>query len=258
MRVSQGRWLVLFSLTGAALWAACGSDNAGGSSKRSCDDDTECRPDQVCEDNRCVAFEGSGGSGSGTGSAATTGASTGSGVTPGDQSLCEDYLTCLATANPDALPQALAAYGPDGDCWQGGADVQAACGTACFESMKSLHTYDPVACHACYVDADCGDGATCDAGSCVYEALTLPNATAECDACVTTDGASVCEGYLQSCAQNPECIAAATCIAGCADGDYACYDSCNAFSTGYFDYVNCVCNACYELCQSSGVCGAIG
>jgi hypothetical protein len=256
MHLSRARWILLLSLTGATVFA-CESQSMSGSSKKKCTDDTDCRTDQVCEEERCVAYDGSSGAGSGSTSGGST-TSTGSGMTPANDGLCADYLTCLATANPDALPEALTAYGPEGSCWQGGPEVQAACGTACFESMKSLHSYEPTLCFECYVDSDCGGGGTCESGSCAYSGIALPGADADCAECVNGSNAGNCQDYAQMCAQSEECMAAGVCAAACAPGDYACYDQCNVFATGYWDYVNCSCSSCYESCYDVTICASVG
>ncbi len=227
-------------------WACGSSEEASGGG---CSDDTECKGSKVCEDGKCVPYEG------GTGSTGSGTSSSGSGMTPPDQELCEDYLTCLASAAPDVVPEAIGAYGPDGSCWNGGADVQAACADACFASMKSYHDVDPTVCFECYVDADCVSG-HCNSGACNYDAAPIPAASPECEACAA-DGTGACAEVAEACAANEECVAFGVCAAACGE-DSACLDTCgDPFGSGYAEYLYCLCSSCVA-CTSAYWCMGVG
>ncbi len=236
---------MLWLLPLGALLGACTQEEASGDSGNSCTEDSECPDKKVCEEGRCVWWEsttGSGGSGSGSGSSTGSG-----GVAPDASALCEEYLGCLAAVSPESVPDALAAFGPDGSCWSGGAEIEAACGQACAQGMKDYHYADATACPACHVDADCPNG-VCAAGSCGY-VLPVPDTSATCAACVGPAALGPCSEAASACGQDPECVATADCFAVC-NGDVACAEQCpDPYATGYVYYWACtMCEQCPTEC----------
>jgi len=97
-----------------------------------------CLATAACGDDTSSAGSGGSGAGSGTGS----GASGVGGADGGQDPECEAYLDCVAEVTPEALPDALEAYGADGDCW---ADEPSAeqCVTACRAGLTDLRQTDP-------------------------------------------------------------------------------------------------------------------
>ncbi|MDC0742679.1 hypothetical protein [Polyangium mundeleinium] len=80
-----------------------------------------------------------------------------------------------------------------------------------------------------------------------------------CSACSGTTADGLCNAETQACNNSIDCGDFLTCIDGCADGDSACYTSCEtAYPTGYSifnDYASCViCNDCYVRCNGADSC----
>lgn len=111
-----------------------------------------------------------------------------------DPTVCERLLGCLADTNPAALPEALAAYGPDGTCWADGSLTEV-CITACAGLLGDYsRSTDAESCRECSVPADCSffdGGDHCLAGSCVQCIDDSHCPTAQ-PLCVTTVGGPVC------------------------------------------------------------------
>lgn len=242
LRIRSLFWSVPLGLLFAG---ACTGEEANDDDGNACTEDSECPDNKVCEDGRCVWWEGGSG---GAGSTSSSGSSTGSGmVTPDANALCEEYISCLAVVSPETVPQALEAFGPEGSCWSGDGDIEAACGQACAEGMKGYHYADPAACPECHVDADCPNG-VCDAGSCAY-VLPVPDTSATCTACAETAAMGACSEQAYACASDPECVATADCFAAC-NGDTVCAEQCpDPYATGYIYYWYCtMCEQCIDQC----------
>lgn len=232
---------------GALFVGACAGEEPNDDDGNACSDDSECPDKKVCEEGRCVWWQ----NGSGSGGSGSSSSSTGSGmVAPDANALCEEYLGCLAVASPESVPQALEAFGPDGSCWTGGADIEAACGEACAQGMKDYHYVDATACPECHVDADCPSG-VCGGGSCAY-VLPVPDTSATCSACAETAAKGACSEQAYACASNPECVETADCFAAC-NGDFTCAEQCpDPYATGYIYYWACtMCEQCIDSCDQA-------
>ncbi|HVK71066.1 MAG TPA: latent transforming growth factor beta-binding protein, partial [Polyangium sp.] len=69
----------------------------------------------------------------------------------------------------------------------------------------------------------------------------------------------LCSSEYAACVDSIDCGDFLTCANGCAEGDSACYTSCEtSYPTGssiFNDYASCViCNDCYVLCDGAGSC----
>ena len=61
-------------------------------------------------------------------------------ITP--SAVCDNYLSCLSAADPEAFPTALQVYNPDGPCWQSSTAAEK-CETACKEAYAKLQQLHP-------------------------------------------------------------------------------------------------------------------
>ena len=228
---------------GALLGGACVGEHASGGRADACTTDSECPEQKVCDEGQCVWWQaGPSGAGGGT-------SSSGSGqLAPTSVALCEEYVACLAAVAPQAVPEALAAYGPDGSCWSGGSELAATCGTACEQSMKEYHDVDAVLCPECHIDADCGSG-LCDTGTC-YQVLPVPDASPACTTCVAKAAIGACADAATQCAMEPLCLQTAECFATCTDPD-SCSKACpDPYASTYIVYWACtMCVECVDVCE---------
>lgn len=169
-------------------------------------------------------FSGGGGGGA-TGGAGGGGATGGvGGASAGQPAVCERYVSCVLTAEPASASAVLAAYGPDGSCWDGTAELASTCADACQVGIEQLHAVSPAACPICVSDADCS------APTPVCE----PN-KGECVAC-SNDGHCPGRACLQ--AKNV-----------CAD----CVDNSHCYSPG-FPVCDKNTNKCVQGCTSDAMC----
>lgn len=147
--------------------------------------------------------------------------------------VCARYLSCIGAVAPSELPQSLAAYGPDGTCWNEGASASAACVTACTNGIQGLHESNPetAACPLCAADSDCAGGTVCSValGRCV-----MCTSDAQCGGSHCDPSTSVCVGCVDdsqcTSAGATHCGPASTCV-GCVDGSQCASQTCNPDGT---------------------------
>ncbi|HVK84359.1 MAG TPA: hypothetical protein VM513_09640 [Kofleriaceae bacterium] len=80
-----------------------------------------------------------------------------------------------------------------------------------------------------------------------------------CSACSRETANGLCSSEYAACIDSLDCGYFITCIDGCADGDTACFTSCEtSYPTGesiFNDYASCViCNDCYVRCDGASSC----
>jgi hypothetical protein len=179
----------------------------------------------------CGADAGRSGTTSGPASASTN-APSGGGAIP---SACEAYIECMALADPSGQAEILAAYGPDGSCWQNGSTTST-CEAACTAALGE---------------------APCSAGMDLKPAMaepTCPSGMTPCDESCTDLGRD--DANCGTCGN--ACGAGEACVAGkcaCSGGEVLCGGSCTDTR-----YAADNCGACGNVCEggepcTAGVCG---
>lgn len=97
------------------------------------------------------------------GSYGSAGAEGVDGPSAGVRAICDDYVACIASANPPALGPIADAYGKQGNCFDQGDEKL--CEKACKTGLAQAHASYPkiAACNYCDSAKDCGKGApACD------------------------------------------------------------------------------------------------
>jgi hypothetical protein len=85
----------------------------------------------------CSTPRRSGGGGGGGGGGSSTG---------GDEQpreVCDGYLQCLGSVDPERFAAEHTVYGPDGTCWETGSQFAGVCASACTEARVDLWEDDP-------------------------------------------------------------------------------------------------------------------
>jgi hypothetical protein len=178
--MSTSHTMVQFSIGAAlglvTLLQGCdkgpGADCTPGTEACVCEGENQCVGDLECLSNVCVPMDSDTDTSSqGTAPASDDGTEDGStdaGSTTPDTSVCDRLLACISEVNPSAVPEAVAAYGPNGSCWSDGSLIEV-CLTACAGSLRDFSGYSS-ACRECDVADDCTffeAGDRCLAGTCV-------------------------------------------------------------------------------------------
>jgi Cys-rich repeat protein len=130
------------------------------------------------------------------------------GADGGQPAICARYVRCATQAMPASAAPVLAAYGPQGSCWESTAQVAEDCIAGCLAGIEQLHPLSPAACALCESDAECG-GATpaCDRslGECVACSTDehCPPSQPSCDTtsqrCVECGNDAHCSGSMPAC-----------------------------------------------------------
>ena len=71
--------------------------------------------------------------------------------------ICEQYLTCIEAASPEAYAAYNAVYGSEGSCWTTVGMSEAECHSECRQMLRAIIDNFPEIdeCSECVVDADC-------------------------------------------------------------------------------------------------------
>ncbi len=195
------------------------SDDGGGEGQAEADADDGGQPGADAGDDDDGAGDGDG-DGDGADGSDDGAGETGSSPPGDDPTACDRLLGCLADANPGALPEALAAYGPEGMCWTDGS-LSDVCLTACAGLLRDYsQSTDVESCRECSTTADCGyaDGTQCFAGSCV-ECIDDSHCPEERPTCSSTPAGTICTGP-SSC--GPYEVACPDASEWCIPSDYWC------------------------------------
>ena len=84
----------------------------------------------------CTTPRRSGGGGGGDGGPATGGDEQ-------PRQVCDGYLQCLGSVDPERFATEYTVYGPDGTCWDAGSQYAGVCASACTEARVDLWEDDP-------------------------------------------------------------------------------------------------------------------
>jgi hypothetical protein len=174
------------------------------------------------------------------------------------QSLCTLYLSCVGDSDPDSLPEALAAYGPSGTCWQT-SETSTVCAQACAAGIAQSDS----SCTECNTDADCvaiGNAGTQGSsgfaeGPNVNDPDESPAIAPGANAPICNAGSCVCAPQLHSCSKDDDCCSGdcesgiCTCPKGTAECNGLCYD----LQTNIYN-----CGSCGNACAvvTDGACNA--
>jgi hypothetical protein len=193
----------------------------------------------------------------GTGSASSDGGVTSSSTSADPHAACDAYLKCVTDAEPTALPEAIQAYGPNGSCWSGGAQIASDCDAACASSMSQVSAAFP------HFASCAGAG-----GSVVGSGDTTPDASANSgsgsiatgpafgfdDACSNCAQDS-CASDENTCLASSACESVMQCMTAC-DGVVSCKNACESSAgtaksaTQDADaFASCLSAKCADECQ---------
>jgi hypothetical protein len=205
----------------------------------------------------------------------------------GQPAICTRYVSCVTLVTPSAAAATLAAYGPDGTCWQSGTSVASDCTQACQLGVTQLRASAPAgsACAKCATDTDCKSPTpACDAasGNCVtctadkHCSGTMPacnlvtqkcvecNTNADCTANAspfpfgpTASTCSVSTHTCVGCTSNSDCSSGVCYHNDCCQPQNACqFSNCGMQSDGCGRSVNC--GTCTVGVCDSGRCSTTG
>jgi hypothetical protein len=203
-----------------------------------------------------AACSSSGGFSGGSGSSGDPSSSTPSSPTE----LCSMYVTCMSHADPAGLGVVLAAYGPNGTCWENG-DTTSLCQQACITGIaqeREAGSFEG-ACPMCATDGDCAlAGNTSNKTS--FSPVGGGDSFGPMNTPVCSAGTCVCAPMAHACAVSADCCSG-DCEANvctCPVGTMACDGSCLDVTS---DDGNC--GACGNTCPdgsqcSKGICDCSG
>jgi len=169
------------------------------------------------------------------------------------------YVTCMSQADPAGLGVVLAAYGPNGTCWETG-DTTSICQQACIAGIaqeRETGSFEG-ACPMCATDGDCaiaGNSQPMIAFGDMKGSSIGPVNTPVCSA-----GTCVCAPMAHACTVSADCCSG-DCeanVCSCPAGTLACDGTCLDVTS---DDDNC--GACGHTCPSdstctNGVCDCLG